>query len=49
VSRANVARIGRERDVYLSTLARYVEALGGQLEVAAVFGDEKVPIGLGSD
>jgi DNA-binding XRE family transcriptional regulator len=49
VSQANVSRIERERDVYLSTLARYVEALGGQLEVAAVFGDEKVPIGLGCD
>ena len=49
VSQANVSRIERERDVYLSTRARYGEALGGQLEVAAVFGDEKVPIGLGSD
>jgi len=32
----------RREDLYLSALALYVEALGGRLEVRAVFGDESV-------
>jgi transcriptional regulator with XRE-family HTH domain len=44
VSQANVSRIEHEDDVYLSTLRRYVEALGGQLEVTATFGDETEPL-----
>lgn len=31
-------------DVYLSTLARYVAALGGHLEVRAVFPDETITL-----
>ncbi len=46
VTQANVSRIEREQDVYLSTLAKYVEALGGHLEVTAVFENEKVLIGI---
>ena len=42
VSQPNVSRIEQEDDVYLSTLARYVAALGGHLEVLAVFDDETV-------
>ncbi len=34
-----VSRLENSDDLYLSTLARYVAALGGQLEIAAVFGD----------
>ncbi|MBA2277956.1 MAG: XRE family transcriptional regulator [Chloroflexia bacterium] len=37
VSQANVSRIEREEDVYLSTLRNYVAALGGELEVVARF------------
>ncbi len=37
VTQANISRIEREDDVYLSTLRKYVEALGGHLEIAAVF------------
>jgi hypothetical protein len=33
-----------EDDVYVSTLARYVAALGGYLEVRAVFGDETITL-----
>ncbi len=44
VTQPNISRIEQEDDVYLSTLARYVEALGGRLEVLAVFGDETVKI-----
>ena len=32
----------RREDLYLSALGRYVEALGGRLEVRAVFGDEEI-------
>lgn len=43
-SRPNVSRIESEVDVRLSTLERYVEALGGRLEVHAVFDDEAVKL-----
>ena len=33
-----------EGDVYLSTLMRYVAALGGHLEVRAVFADETITL-----
>jgi DNA-binding XRE family transcriptional regulator len=44
VSQPNVSRIEQEEDVYLSTLARYVAALGGHLEVLAVFPEETVTV-----
>jgi hypothetical protein len=34
----------RREDLYLSALKYYVEALGGRLEVCAVFGDESVVV-----
>ena len=42
VSQANISRIERQDDLYLSTLSNYVAALGGRLEVSAVFPDEVV-------
>lgn len=39
-TQANVPQIEHTQDIYLSTLRRYVEALGGRLEIAAVFPDE---------
>jgi DNA-binding XRE family transcriptional regulator len=39
VSQANVSRIEHETDLKLSTLRGYVEALGGELELHAVFPD----------
>ncbi len=42
VSQANISRIERQDDLYLSTLSSYVAALGGRLEVSAVFPDEVV-------
>ncbi len=42
VTQANVSRIEREDDVYLSTLRKYVEALGGRLELTAIFPDKTV-------
>jgi hypothetical protein len=42
VSQANVSRIEHEEDLYLSTLRGYVAALGGTLELRAVFPDGAV-------
>jgi hypothetical protein len=42
VSQAEVSRTEKREDHKLSTLKRYVEALGGELEVCAVFGDKRV-------
>ena len=43
-SQANVSQIEGRHDLYLSTLREYVAALGGRLEVAAVFPDETIYI-----
>jgi transcriptional regulator with XRE-family HTH domain len=45
VSQANISRIEHEEDVYVSTLRSYVEALGGRLELRAVFDDAIVELG----
>jgi hypothetical protein len=46
VSQQNVSELklstNDEEDVYLSTLRHYVEALGGRLEITAVFPDETI-------
>lgn len=44
VSQANVSRIEHEEDLYLSTLRDYVRALGGSLEINAVFPDSVVSL-----
>ena len=41
-SQANVSRVEHERDVYLSTLRTYIAALGGRLELLAVFPDQTI-------
>lgn len=43
-SRPNISGIENEADVRLSTLERYIEALGGQLEIHALFSDEGVKL-----
>lgn len=43
-SQANVSKLERRDDLYLSTLSEYVEALGGRLELRAVFPDDVVTI-----
>jgi DNA-binding XRE family transcriptional regulator len=43
-SQANVSRIERQDDLYLSTLSGYVAALGGRLELRAVFDDQTVDL-----
>lgn len=44
VSQANVSRVEHQEDVYVSTLRNYVAALGGRLELRAVFPDETFTI-----
>jgi hypothetical protein len=44
VSQPNVSHIEQQDDVYLSTLARYIAALGGHLEVLAVFPEETITL-----
>jgi DNA-binding XRE family transcriptional regulator len=45
-SQANVSQIesraGADGSVYLATLAHYIDALGGRLEISAVFPDETI-------
>jgi len=45
VSQARVSAIERGPDPKLSTVAGYVEALGGRLEIRAVFDDETLTLG----
>lgn len=44
VSQANVSRIEHAEDLFLSTLRGYVEALGGELRLTAVFPDQEIVI-----
>jgi hypothetical protein len=44
MTQENVSRIERAEDTQLSTIRRYIEALGGSLELHAVFEDRDVPI-----
>jgi hypothetical protein len=43
-SQGNISELERRSDVYLSSLREYVEALGGELEVNAVFDGTRHPI-----
>jgi DNA-binding Xre family transcriptional regulator len=45
MTQANVSRIERSDNLYLSTLADYVDALGGHIEINAVFDDDVVSLG----
>ena len=46
-SQGNVSDFERRDDVYLSSLREYVEALGGRLEISAIFDEERTPIAIG--
>jgi DNA-binding XRE family transcriptional regulator len=46
-SQGSISETEHRDDLYLSTLRDYIEALGGTLEVAAVFDDERTPIAIG--
>lgn len=44
VTQGEISKIEHRTDLYLSTLSQYVEALGGTLEIRAVFPDNEVRI-----
>lgn len=44
VSQANIARIEHREDHYLSTLSEYVAALGGRLELVAIFPNQRISL-----
>jgi Fe-S cluster biogenesis protein NfuA len=46
MDQGNVSKLEQRTDMYLSTLRSYVEAMGGQLEIRAVFPDGDVKIEL---
>jgi transcriptional regulator with XRE-family HTH domain len=46
MTQAAVSQLEQRTDVYLSTLENFVEAMGGRLEMYAVFPDGKVKLGL---
>ncbi|MGI8461027.1 MAG: XRE family transcriptional regulator [Solirubrobacterales bacterium] len=46
VSQAQVSRIENQTDLFLSTLASYIEAMGGRLEISARFDGVDSPISL---
>ena len=44
VGQASVSKLERRTDMYLSTLRRFVEAMGGELEISACFPEGCVTI-----
>ena len=46
MDQGNISKLEKRTDMYLSTLRSYVEAMGGSLEIRAVFPDGEVRIDL---
>lgn len=46
---ANISRIERRTDMYISTLRTYIEAMGGTLDIVAKFPDGEVHVNQFSD
>lgn len=44
VNQGEVSKIEHRADLYVSTLAEYIQALGGRLEIRAVFPDSEIEI-----
>lgn len=44
VNQGEVSKIEHRTDIYINTLAGYIEALGGKLEIRAVFSDREMRI-----
>lgn len=44
VNQAWVSKVERQTDMYVSTLRSYIEAMGGELEIVARFGDKAVKL-----
>jgi len=47
MAQGDVSKLEARQDVKLSTLERYVEALGGKVEVAVIVGDRRYRVDLG--
>src|SRR5690242_17769233 len=47
VTQAQVSRIERQTDLYLSTLAGYLSAMGGELVILGRFPDKSVRLNIG--
>jgi DNA-binding Xre family transcriptional regulator len=46
MTQAAVSQLEQRTDIYLSTLENFVEAMGGRLEIYAVFPEGRVKLGL---
>ena len=46
MDQGNISKLEKRTDMYLSTLRSYIEAMGGALEIRAVFPDGEVRIDL---
>jgi DNA-binding XRE family transcriptional regulator len=46
MTQAAVSQLEQRTDVYLSTLENFIEAMGGRLEMYALFPDGRVKLGL---
>lgn len=44
IKQSSIAKMEKRTDVYVSTLRRFIEAMGGTLEIVARFPDHAVPI-----
>jgi DNA-binding XRE family transcriptional regulator len=44
INQGSVAKIEKRADMYVSTLRRFIEAMGGELEITARFADHSVRI-----
>lgn len=40
VGQASIAKLERRTDIYLSTLRRFVEAMGGEVDIVVLFPDQ---------
>jgi transcriptional regulator with XRE-family HTH domain len=49
LNQATISKLERRTDMYLSSLRRFVEAMGGELEITASFPEGKVRIQLFED
>ncbi len=46
-TQGSVSALEHRQDVFLSSLREYIEALGGELELTAVFDDDRIPVVIG--
>ena len=49
LNQATISKLERRTDMYLSSLRKFVEAMGGELEITATFPDGQVKIQLLED